>query len=110
MRFLFTKTNQVERYIRSRGVRTALTVDDLKRLHRRYIIMAQVLNSIEPPPGKRDMKRLILEAVELKMRATNIFERVISGDRRPLLPRRGIELNHRGNQLIREVREAREKG
>jgi len=40
-RFLFTKTTQVQKSIRNRRSRTHFTADDIKRLCRRYIVIAK---------------------------------------------------------------------
>ncbi|MBI5212292.1 MAG: hypothetical protein HY957_02835 [Nitrospirae bacterium] len=104
IRSLFAKTNQLAESLRGRAKESAFNVEDIKRLHRRYVVVAQVLRSIEPPAGKQEKMNVLLNAVRLKMRATGIFGRAIAGKERPILLRRGFELNQKGNNMLQMLR------
>ena len=104
IRFLSEKTNQLAESLRGRSKMSVFSVEDIKRLHRRYVVAAQVLRSIEPPAGKQEKMNMLLNAVRLKMRATAIFGRAIAGKEMPILLRRGFELNQKGNNMLQMLR------
>lgn len=104
VRFLFGETNRLAESLRGRGKKSAFSVEDIKGLHQRYVVAAQVLRSIEPPAGKKEKMNVLLNAVRLKMRATAIFGRTIAGKERPILLRRGFELNQKGNNMLQMLR------
>ncbi len=104
IKFLFAKTNKLAEALRDRNPKVAFDVEDIRRLHQRYVVAAQVLKSIEPPAGKKEKMDVLLNAVRLKMRAAAIFGRAIAGKERPILLRRGFELNQKGNNMLQMLR------
>jgi hypothetical protein len=102
-KILFIKTDRLEELARRRGLKQAdIGIEDIKRLHRRYAVMLQVLKHINPPDEKRERLNRLIEAVRLKMKATAIFGRAMAKAERPLFLKRGFELNRKGNHLIGE--------
>ncbi|MFZ6007259.1 MAG: hypothetical protein ACOYU2_06345 [Nitrospirota bacterium] len=98
---LVRKTNQIADALRSRR-HGSVSVDEVKRLHQRYVVMLQVIESIEPPGGKKEKMQILSKALRLKMRAMAIFGRAIAGVERPMLLKRGFDLNNRGNRVLKE--------
>lgn len=101
---LFRKTNYIADSLRDKK-QDDFAPDDVKRLHYRYTVMLMIIKSIDLPAGKKEKMGLLLRAIRLKAMATDTFSKFIEGDRRPTVLKKGFELNHQGNQLLKKFRD-----
>ncbi|MBI3398242.1 MAG: hypothetical protein HY026_03285 [Deltaproteobacteria bacterium] len=98
------KTNAVAEMIGTK--RTAeLNPEMLKKLRQRYLIMIQMLNSIEPPRGRVEKHRMLKKAIALKARATRLYGEYVFGKGRSESLKSANTLNKEANAILRDLKE-----
>lgn len=102
--FISKKTNELAEMINNRRVRE-LKPEMLKKLHQRYIIMTQILNSIEPPPEKADKHQMLKRGISLKAKATRLYADLLFGGHQPEKLRLANEINRDANRILLDLKE-----
>jgi len=98
------KTNEVSEMINTKRA-AQLNPEMLKKLRSRYVIMIQMLNSIEPPKGRADKHQMIKKAISLKAKATRLYAETLTGEPHPKKLKLANGLNEDANRILRELKE-----
>jgi hypothetical protein len=113
--FISKRTNEISEMINSRtkdfgaGINTkrgaALNPEKLKKLHQRYLIMIQMLNSINPPRQKAEGHQTLKKAISLKAKATYLYTEYVSGKGGIESLKLANKLNQDANKMLGELKE-----
>jgi O6-methylguanine-DNA--protein-cysteine methyltransferase len=98
---LSRRTNEIAKKTNSKEFE-GLKRDGFIILGNRYRTVIQVLDSIQPPPGKEKLHERLKEAVALKARATFFYGRYLFKEKQAEVLQRANQLNKRGNEFLRE--------
>jgi hypothetical protein len=102
--FISKKTNELAEMINNRRG-SELNPEMLKKLHQRYLIMAQILNSIEPPPQKADKHQMLKRGIMLKTKATHLYGDFLFGGHQPQKLQLANEINKDANRILLDLKE-----
>ena len=102
--FISKKTNELAEMINNRRV-SELKPEMFKKLHQRYLIMTQILNSIEPPGEKAEKHQMLKRGIVLKAKATRLYTDFIFGEHQPEKLKLANEINMDANRILHDLKE-----
>ncbi|MBI5750497.1 MAG: hypothetical protein HZA00_15380 [Nitrospinae bacterium] len=102
--FISKKTNELSEMINTRRV-SELKPEMLKKLHQRYLIMAQILNSIEPPIEKAEKHQMLKRGIVLKTKATRLYADFLFADHQPEKLKLANEINMDANRILHDLKD-----
>ncbi|MBI3600407.1 MAG: hypothetical protein HY097_07165 [Nitrospinae bacterium] len=98
------KTNELSETINMRKD-SELNPEMVKKLHQRYLIMIQILNSIEPPRERADKHQMLKMGIAQKAKATRLYADFLFGGRHPEKLRLANEINRDANKILLALKE-----
>lgn len=102
--FISKKTNELSEMINNRRV-SELKPEMLKKLHQRYLIMTQILNSIEPPGEKAEKHEMLKKGIMLKAKATRLYTDFLFGEHQPEKLKLANEINMDANRILHDLKD-----
>jgi hypothetical protein len=102
--FISKKTNELSEMITERRI-SKVNPEMLKKLHHRFLIMYQILNSIEPPKERADKHQMLKKVIALKARATHLYAGFLFGEKNPEMLRLANGLNRDANRTLHDLKE-----
>lgn len=102
--FISKKTNELSEMINTRRV-SELKPEMLKKLHQRYLIMNQILNSIEPPIEKAKKHQMLKRGIMLKAKATHLYANFLFGEHQPEKLKLANEINMDANRILHDLKD-----
>ncbi|MBI3753684.1 MAG: hypothetical protein HY266_06550 [Deltaproteobacteria bacterium] len=101
--FISKRTNDISKMISMK--RTArLNPEKLKKLRQHYVIMIQMLNSIEPPKARAEWHQMLKKAISLKSKATRLYAAYVFGKGDSENLKSANKLNEDANMILRELK------
>ncbi|MBI5048049.1 MAG: hypothetical protein HZB54_03740 [Deltaproteobacteria bacterium] len=102
--FISKRTNDMAEMINTKRI-VGLNPEKLKKLRQHYLIMVQLLNSIEPPKGKREGHQMLKKAILLKSKALHLYTEYIYGKGRAENLKLANAFNKEANEILRDLKE-----
>lgn len=102
--FISKRTNDISELINTKKG-AGLNPEKLKKLHQRYLMMIQMLNSINPPRQKAEGHQTLKKAISLKAKATHLYTEYVSGKASAENLNLANKLNEDANKILRELKE-----
>lgn len=102
--FISKKTNELAEIINTRRV-SELKPEMLKKLHQRYLIMTQILNSIQPPGERADKHEMLKRGIVLKAKATRLYTDFLFGGHQPEKLKLANEINMDANRILHDLKD-----
>ena len=102
--FISKKTNELAEMINNRRV-SELKPEMFKKLHQRYLIMTQILNSIEPPGEKAEKHQMLKRGIGVKAKAPRLYTDFIFGEHQPEKLKLANEINMDANRILHDLKE-----
>ena len=102
--FISKKTNELAEMINTRRV-SELKPEMLKKLHQRYLIMIQILNSMEPRGEKAEKHQMLKKGIMLKAKATRLYAGFLFGEHQPEKLKLANEINRDANRILHDLKD-----
>lgn len=102
--FISKKTNELAKIINTRMV-SELKPEMLKKLHQRYLIMTQILNSIQPPVERAEKHQMLKKGIMLKAKATRLYTDFLLGEHQPEKLKLANEINRDANRILHDLKD-----